>query len=206
MNRIETIKLEKDLFYKKALILKYSISYPKITYSDYSNCMECFNLYNESIALELQRRAENELFTEAKELYDFNSSNGYPLMTYEVMLDFNITYNFDNLLSLYYDEYIFSGGAHGNTIRSSQNWDLLNCYQVPFYCFWNNNPYFLIDVFKSINRQIAKNPEYFFDNYCELVLETFNPESYYITPNCLTVFFQQYDIAPYSSGIQTFCV
>lgn len=206
MNRIETIKLEKDLFYKKALVLTYSISYPKIISSDYTNCIECFNSYNENIALELRRKAENELFTEAKELYDYNSSQGYPLMTYEVVMDFNITYNFDNLLSLYYDTYLFTGGAHGNTIRTSQNWDLLNCCQIPFYAFWKDSPYFLIDVFKSINRQIAEHPEYYFDNYCELVLETFNPESYYITPNCLTVFFQQYDIAPYSSGIQTFCV
>lgn len=206
MNHIETIRLEKELFYKKALVLKYSISYPKITSSNYDNCIGSFNLYNENIALELQKKSENELFTEAKELYDYNSSQGYPLMTYEVVMDFNITYNIDNLLSLYYDTYLFTGGAHGNTIRSSQNWDLSNCCQIPLYAFWSNNPYFLIDVFKSINMQISEHPEYFFDNYCELVLETFNPDNYYLTDSCLTVFFQQYDIAPYSSGIQTFCI
>lgn len=46
----------------------------------------------------------------------------------------------------------------------------------------------------------------YFENYCELVLETFRLENYYIIPNGIVIYFQQYDIAPYSSGIPIFYI
>ncbi len=64
--------------------------------------------------------AEKDLFNMAKEQYDINFSNGFPIMVYELILDYTITYNKDAILSLYFDEYIFSGGAHGSTIRTSR--------------------------------------------------------------------------------------
>ena len=66
------------------------------------------------------------------------------------------------------------------------------------------NPYFMINILKQINEQIAKKPEIYFEDTCNLVLETFNPKSFYLTPDNIVIYFQQYDIAPYSSGIRTF--
>lgn len=48
------------------------------------------------------------------------------------------------------------------------------------------------------------NPEIYFDNTCNLVLDTFNPKSFYLLKDRVVIYFQQYDIAPYSSGIRTF--
>ena len=147
------------------------------------------------------------LFKDASELYDYNVSNNYPIMVYEVLLQYNITYNNNNILSLYYDNYEFTGGAHGNTIRSSQTWDLYLNRQLRLSSFYNN-PYYIIDILKNVNNQIAEQISLgnntFFDNYCQLVTETFNLSNYYLTTNGIVIFFQQYDIAPYSSGIQTF--
>ena len=51
------------------------------------------------------------------------------------------------------------------------------------------------------------NPIYF-EDYCKLVLDSFNPEQFYLVPRGntydLVIYFQQYDIAPYSTGIPTF--
>lgn len=95
-------------------------------------------------------------------------------------------------------------GAHGNTIRSSQNWDLRIGRQLPLSYFYPNNPNYVVDILRSIMTQIKENPENYFDNYCELVLENFNLDNYYVTPQYVVIYFQQYDIAPYSSGIPTF--
>lgn len=101
-------------------------------------------------------------------------------------------------------------GAHGNTKRESQNWNLQNGKQIPLTDLFPNNPYFMIDIFREINRQIATQMESgendYFDNYCQLVLENFNPENFYLTPKEIVIFFNQYEIAPYSSGIPTFLV
>ncbi|HCF50858.1 MAG TPA: DUF3298/DUF4163 domain-containing protein, partial [Syntrophomonas sp.] len=57
---------------------------------------------------------------------------------------------------------------------------------------------------KKIIEQIRENPDIYFDNYEELVEQTFNINSFYCTSQGVVVYFQQYDIAPYASGIREF--
>lgn len=208
MNKIKTIELKNELKYNDTVILTYKIQYPKITSSSCKFGIDTFNKFNENKAIELEQYVNTTLFKEAKEVYDYNKLHGYPIMVFEVILEYNVTYNEGCIVSLYYDQYEFTGGAHGNTIRTSQNWDLQNGYQIPLSYFYPNNPYYIIDILKNINSQIKEQilsgSNQYFDNYCELVLETFNLESYYLTPNAIAVYFQQYDIAPYSSGIPVF--
>lgn len=208
MNNIEKRVLKDELKYKNTTILTYKIEYPEITISEYDFGKSVFNRYNKEKALNLEEHIKNELYKEAKEVYDYNAENGYPVMVFEVILQYNITYNEDYIVSLYYDQYEFTGGAHGNTIRSSQNWDLRIGKRFALCYFYPKNDYYVIDILKEINRQIKEQIEsetnYYFDDYCQLVLETFRLENYYLTPDNIVVFFQQYDIAPYSSGIPVF--
>lgn len=204
MNCINKEILEKELFYDGVLVLKYHIEYPCIN-NTRDTCF-CFNNYNKNLALNIQNRAETELYNSAVETYKYNKANGYPIMVYEVYRNFVITYNRLNYLSLYTDEYTFTGGAHGNTVRTSQVWNLSFCTMMKLNDFFHCNPYFLIDVLKQINEQIAKEPDIYFDNTCNLVLDTFNAESFYLTPNGIVIYFQQYDIAPYASGIREFTI
>ena len=182
------------------LILKYYIEYPSI------NNNETFNNYNKNLANKVKEKSEDELYNEAVETYKYNKENGYPIMVFEVYRTFEITYNMYNVVSLYIDEYIFAGGAHGNTIRTSQTWNLYQNCMIELANFFPNNPYFIINILKEINRQIAEDKETYFENACNLVIETFNPKSYYLTPRGIVIYFGQYDIAPYSSGIPEFLI
>ena len=210
MNKIKMNTVEKELYYQGEVIVRYKIEYPEIITSYYNEGIQIFNHENRKSALELKEYAEGELYEQAKQTYEFNKKNGYPIMVYELVRECNITYNQNQLVSLYCDEYIFEGGAHGNTLRKSQNWDLKIAQEIPLQAFSKGNPYYLIDILKQINKQIAEQIENgvgsYFPQYCQLVLETFNLENYYLTPYGIVVFFQQYDIAPYSSGILTFLV
>ena len=208
MNKVKIYTAEKELYYQGEVILKYSIEYPEIIETSYQK--EMFNKYNRKKAIQLKEFAEGELYQQAKETYEYNKKNGYPIMIYELVNKCNITYNYKNLLSLYFDEYTYAGGAHGSTIRKAQTWDLQLEMQIPLQAFFEGNEYYLIDILKQINMQIKTQIEQgnniFFPNYCELVLDTFKLENYYLTPEGIAIFFQQYDIAPYSSGIQTFVI
>lgn len=200
---------ENELFYDGNLILKYRIDYPQILDNLCSTYK--FNYYNQKIALDLKNYIENALFQDAKNTYEFNKSNGYPIMVYEAIYTYNITYNQNNIISLYSDQYIYSGGAHGLTTRQSQNWNMQCGKEILLNEVYKNNPYFMLNILKSINNQIENEIQngtnQYFDNYCKLVLETFNPKQFYITSNSeLIIFYQQYDIAPYSSGIPTFSI
>lgn len=209
-NQIEKRILKGELSYKNTVILTYQIEYPQMIYSMYKEGKEIFNYHNRKKAMELEQYVKTDLYENAKELYEYNVANGYPVMVYEVIAEYTITYNEDFIVSLYQDEYQFTGGAHGNTIRSSQNWDLRVGKRLPLCYFYPKNPYYVIDILKQINSQIKKQIEeginQYFENYCELVLETFRLDSYYVVPNGIVIYFQQYDIAPYSSGIPIFFI
>ena len=58
--------------------------------------------------------------------------------------------------------------------------------------------------FWSRSRKISSAMASYFENYKELINKTFNPNSFYCTPEGISVYYQQYDIAPYSSGIREF--
>ena len=206
MNNVNTKVFERELLYDNVVVLKYHIEYPCISDSSGNWSIMKFNDYNCALALEVKNRAETELYQEAIQTYLYNKENGYPVMVFEVYRNFEVTYDNFPFLSLYFDEYIFSGGAHGNTIRSSQNWNLSSGRMIPLFRFFPRNPYFLLDILKQINEQIAKEPNVYFENACGLVLDAFNPESFYLTPQGIAIYFQQYDIAPYSSGIRVFTV
>ena len=203
MLKIEIKTLKNELKYKGTIILTYEIEYPQV-YSDYYNTNK-FNSFNLNKAIKLEKYAKETLFSAAKDTYDYNISQGFPVMVYELILKTYITYNHIPNISLYQDKYTFSGGAHGSTIRSSQNWNLEYNSQFPLSSIFYNDPNYILYILKQINNQIKKQGvEYYFEDYCSLVLETFKPYQFYLTPYNIFVYFQQYDIAPYSTGVPTF--
>lgn len=210
MNKVKRNSLKSELTYDNTTVLKYNIEYPEIIESNYKIGKDIFNQYNKNNAINLQKYCEIELFEEAKELYNYNKEHNYPIMVYEVFVKYEITYNNQYMISLYSDNYKFTGGAHGNTIRTSQNWDLRYGTRIPLSYFFKNDPSYIIEILKEINIQIQKQIQngenQYFEDYCELVLQTFNLNNYYIYSQYIEVFFQQYDIAPYSSGIPTFII
>lgn len=208
MGEIVNNVLENQLYYKDTVVLKYKIEFPQLIKSRYRYGMRRFNEYNYNKAIELQEYCETELFKEAKELYDYNQSNDYPVMVYEIILAYDVTYQSNSVISLYTDEYMFLGGAHGNTKREAQNWNIQTGREIVLKELFPNNPYYIIDILKEINNQIAKQIEneenQYFENYCALVQENFRLENFYMVPKGVIIFFNQYEIAPYSSGIPTF--
>jgi hypothetical protein len=110
------------------------------------------------------------------------------------------------ILSLYFDQYEYTGGAHGNTVRYSLtwNWERYNKIKLSqlFRCSLEYKAY----IFRRVKAQILKEPDIYFPEYEKLIVETFNEESFYCTPKGIVVYYQQYDIAPYSSGIREFLI
>ena len=202
--QIEKRILTRELTYDNNVVLEYRIEYPEIVDKD-DIASNKFNQYNKNLAINLQNKAENELYQEAVELYKYNKQNNYPIMKYEVDRIYEITLNTNQIISLYADEYIFSGGAHGNTIRTSQTWNMNIARMINLYELFRN-PYFIINILRQIIVQIKAEKDIYFEDACCLVIETFNPKSFYLTQNYIAIYFQQYDIAPYSSGIRTFMI
>ena len=210
MNIIEKRELRNELKYKDTVILTYNIKYPVITFSNYDIGKTSFNQYNLEKAKKLEHIVVTELYEDAKKVYDYNMSNNIPFFSYELVYNYNVTYNKKPIISLYSDQYIYSGGAHGSTIRTSQTWNLNTGMQITLSSLFNNNCSYVILILKEILHQIETQIEngtgFYFEDYAKLVVENFNFDQFYLDNNNIAIYYQQYDIAPYSSGIPVFLI
>lgn len=207
---VETLTLECTMKYKAVPVLNYKIEYPRFSHSEYQNALDQMNCWYQCRAADFQKEFETQNYRDASEQYDFSLKNNYPFPMHEAMVVFKITYNQECCLSLYQDEYIFSGGAHGNTVRTSETWNVMTGCLYTLYGNRNDAAELQKNILDQIDAQIkahiTKGENWYFDDYAKLVAETFNPKSFYVTPEGIVIYFQQYDIAPYSSGIQEFVV
>lgn len=208
MFKIEKKVFSDEMYFDGMLLLKYTIEYPQIICNKKIDGIRNFNLYNYNKALELRKKSEEELFKDSIETYKYDKENGYPVRMFEVYSTFNITYNEKECVSLYIDDYLYTGGAHGNTIRSSQTWNIEEGRKLSLKEFYPYNSEYILDILKNIIKQIREyiknGNNIYFDDYCSLVLETFNTDNFYLEENYIVIYFQQYNIGPYSSGIVTF--
>ncbi len=190
--------------YDGVTLLTYRIQYPEFKSDNYKKSLTVINKYYKSRAMEYQQYIETDLYQMAVEQYLDDIKNGFPVRVFAADDSYEITYNKACILSLYFDRYEFTGGAHGNTIRTSQTWNLQTSQIIKlselFDCLFDYRTYIKDQVIK----QIEQNPDIYFDNYEELVEQTFDVNNFYCTPQGVIIYFQQYDIAPYASGIREF--
>ncbi|PKM72768.1 MAG: DUF3298/DUF4163 domain-containing protein [Firmicutes bacterium HGW-Firmicutes-16] len=196
--------LKDSLMYDGVTLVTYAIEYPRFCSSCYKACLMKVNEYYKNRALEYRRYCETELFGMAIEQYKGDIENNFPVRVFEALSTFKVTYLCSCIISLYTDEYEFTGGAHGNTVRDSQTWNLQDCCLLALWQLVCCPPDYRSYILAAVEEQIRCEPEIYFENYKELICDTFNEDSFYCTPKRLVVYYQQYDIAPYSSGIREF--
>ena len=202
----KTVTLEDNLKFNGVTLLTYKIQYPEFSSSRFQGCLQKVNGFYRSKALEYKRYCENELFNAAVEQYKFGMKNGFPIRVFEVLQTYEVTYALGCVVSLYIDRYEYAGGAHGNTARRSQSWQLQSCQLLTLTQLVRCPPDFRSFILSEVEAQIKEEPDIYFENYKKMAVESFNKNSFYCTPSGIVVYYQQYDIAPYSGGIREFLI
>lgn len=129
-------------------------------------------------------------------------TNVKPLSPYEANVRYEIKNN-DKLLSFYIEYYQFIGGAHGSTTRVGYTIDTDNGERLNISDLFNEEYDYKTFINKEIQSQINENKDIYFmgkDGFQGIK----DNQDFYIEDNDLVVFFQQYEIAPYSTGIPEF--
>lgn len=195
-------------YYDNTRILTCAAQYPEFVSRQFPWILNRINLFYHRKAEEFCRQCSTELYAQAVEGYKYARLNDFPFMPYEALMVYTITYNRLCTISLYFDAYQYTGGAHGITVRTSDTWDLKAGDRMQLSGFFPEGFKYREYIFEQIDAQIREMTEsgenYFFEDSAELVRQTFNESSFYLTEQGVVIYFQQYDIAPYSSGIVEF--
>ncbi len=202
-------EIKRSFTYRDVSVLTLSIQYPQVSLAN--NAMAQMRI-NNRIRTQVSgyiKTVSTSLYRDAINNYQSAQQNGYPFHAFEAVLNYTVAYNMNCHLSMYRDQYEFTGGAHGNTIRSSDTYNLRTGATLPlssyFQPYQNYRRILMCAILRQADENMRQDPVYF-DNYAVLIMQNFNEESYFLTPNGIALYFQQYDIAPYAAGIVVFIV
>lgn len=191
-------------------MLNINIEYPIISLSKGHLVQIKINSNYIKIANNFYNYAVDTLLPNAIEQYESSIKQDYPFNQYEALMKYTVTLNNNCTLSTYYDQYEYTGGAHGITLRSSDTFNLQNGNIIKLENLFEDNLNYEDLLIKKIQTQADKNllenPGIYFDNYKKLIVENFNKNNFYLTPKTVDIYYQHYDIAPYSTGIVVFSI
>lgn len=117
---------------------------------------------------------------------------------------YTVPYNKDGLLSVCVTYYGFSGGAHGNTRVETLNLDTRTGKTLLLKDFFKPGEDYQALVAGEIRKQIAARPQDFFEDAAERLKAIPEDQPFYIEDGAVIVYFGQYEIAPYVTGIPEF--
>lgn len=133
--------------------------------------------------------------------HDFAEAD-FPIHEFIAKVDFNIK-NVQEILSIKFNYYQYTGGAHGNPYSLCYNIDLETGTELELIDFLNRKNIALLEIEKIIRSEVENNPDkYFQADYGFQSLA--DDQNYYIEDDELIVYFQPYAIAPYSTGSPEF--
>ena len=208
--KIEMQNFQRTYLFDNIEVMTLSIKYPFVILDSSPSAQVAIN--NEVImeVNEFHRYVSGILYNEAVKSYLYAKENNFPFHPYEAIMEYTITYNDNCFLSYYNDQYTYTGGAHGMTIRNSNTFELIRGAVIPLYCYFRsgfNYRWLLIkEMIRQASDQLTDNPGIYFDDYEKLILNTFDEDHYFLTPEGLSIYFQHYDIAPYSTGLVVFTI
>lgn len=204
---VKTNTLKADQYYKNTLVLKYEINYPQFESSIFTKSISIINQYYYVEAQRYKQYCETTLFKSAADDYNNSVANGFPVRAYESVVNFTVTFNQDCALSLYFDKYEFTGGAHGNTVRYSDTWDLQSGRRILLRELISTDYQSIYNIIEQeANQRIKAGEGMFFEDLRKNITDNFNPENYFINPSGVVIYYQLYTISPYVSGIQEFLI
>ena len=200
--------LNDTMLYGNIPVFTYHIAYPSFSTTCVLSAAQTANIYYMQLAENTEQYCRTVLYPQAGESAIYITSNHPPFNRYTLDMNYQITYNSGCITSLYMDTYTYMGGAHQELERISDTWDFSTGRQLHLDDISALTPAALNGLQTSVERQIAErlkeSPGSYFEDYPYLLRNKFNQNHFFLRPGYIVIYYQQYEIAPYATGIPEF--
>jgi hypothetical protein len=115
-------EISKTYTYSKTNILTLSIRFPEIRAAQ--SAASLISRHYRRVAQLYYTDVSARLYTGAVKEWKETQEDGFPFRPYDAVMDYQVTLNESCHFSTYTDRYEFTGGAHGSTVRTSDNWNI----------------------------------------------------------------------------------
>ena len=203
---VEATVYQRVLKYEQAPVLCLSIRCPRLS-GEGAGCRRINRCYDRMSAL-WRERWEGLLYRQACAAAQADREAGRPVRTWQARLDFTVTLREGELLSLYFDIYEYTGGAHGTTLRQGDTWQVPAGAPRTLASFYPPRSRWRRQALTQLHRQAARNAEggesLYYEDWPQRLTACFDPDRFYLTPQGIDLFYPLYTIAPYAEGIPVF--
>lgn len=195
--------------YKGITMIDVSITFPQVNVRENPRTTQRINAFYRENTKKYYDYVSDVLFNQAKNEYIDSIKQHIPFRTFQVVQTFETPYNLNALLSIFYDRYEYTGGAHGNTVRFADTWLLSTANRLKLCDFFEDSYYKSVIfeyIINDISKQIKNGNSYYFDNYSKNVFRYFDESNFYLTDTGFAIYYPLYTIAAYVQGIPVFIV
>ncbi len=127
---------------------------------------------------------------------------GSSVTSFELHSAFTVHFNGDNFLSVEQRGYIYTGGAHGNTIYDAATFDLTTGREVYLFNLFKPGSNYMKRINEIVDRLEAQEREKFFAD----VVVNDSDRFYFDSNGSLVITYAPYEVAPYAVGIVNFTI
>ena len=154
----------------------------------------------ESDAVNFKKETEvyvNEYVKEAEK-------NQFPVNPCIAKTEYKVHYNKNNILSISVTYYSYTGGAHGSTVIKTTNINVDTGKILFIKDFFEPGENYEEIVLQEIHRQMEEDKDKYYPDAIEKLNSIPAKQPFYIEEGYIVIYFDQYEIAPYASGIPEF--
>lgn len=112
-------------------------------------------------------------------------------------------YNDNDFISVVEERYIYTGGAHGSTVRIPVNIDVSGEKKVQLSDLFSDDGY-ISTLNRMINARMTEHSEEYKDLWAKPEIKDSHQTDFYIDDDDLVIFFQPYDLSYYARGFVEF--
>ncbi|MEG2738443.1 DUF3298 and DUF4163 domain-containing protein [Clostridium sp.] len=172
--------------------IEIDVSYPNINEKE-----------GETLNKEIRDYTNNWLKEVKDGLEEYKKSGYICNMPYQMFSKYSVTKESEDIISFYTDYYQFTGGAHGITTRKAYVVERKDGKILALKDLFKKGYNYKEVIDKEIKIQIAKDKEKYFDD--GKTYKGINENvKFYVRGDNLVIYYSQYEIAPYASGIPEF--
>lgn len=127
---------------------------------------------------------------------------------YDDYASYTVTYNNGKILSITFYNWFYSGGAHGNALETTANYNLQTGELLTFDTFFQDKTAAVEEIREQILKQ-CESPSYkdrLFEDYENCLNDIIHEDYWYFAKDGMHIISNQYMLAAYAEGIQDFVI
>lgn len=158
--------------------------------------------FEKSINSELEQSVESDIVSFDSEAAE-NSDNVRMGNKCVLNISWDEKYNKNDFISIIEERYIYTGGAHGNTVRIPKNIDISGEQVIKLSDLFTDDRY-ISTLNRMINEYMTEHSGEYKDLWGKPEIKDSHQTDFYIDGDNIVIFFQPYDLSYYARGFVEF--